>query len=141
VMRAAYQGRMSILQLLLDHVDTHLTLTVPSGETILHLVIGYRRKKYHTDDLHQDTLDPTPVALLLLERSEVQEIAHMPDYDGWTSLMRAAQFGCDKVIDALLAVPGVDVHATAVGGKTAMGLAVEGGHHFIVEKLRVAGVN
>merc|ERR1719331_2578473 len=57
--------------------------------------------------------------------------------DGWTGLMRAALFGFEGVVRALLDL-GVDIRRQNLFGQTALELAVQHGHGLVVDLLLVA---
>jgi ankyrin repeat protein len=96
------------------------------GLVVIALLFLWWRARPNTPDgaSSGDEAEPEPVDL--------------PDSDGWTSLMRAAQGGHAESVSRLLSW-GADVNARNPQGRTALSLAEERGHTYVVELLKQAG--
>ncbi|XP_062515276.1 ankyrin repeat domain-containing protein 17-like [Corticium candelabrum] len=87
------------------------------GETILTLACRKKKKEI--------------VELLLAKSADVNET----NETGWTSLITAAEKGCEEIIDVLVKVEGINVMKKERYGKTAIHYAARNNHVTIVERL------
>lgn len=152
--RAAWQGHSSIVTSLLDagaSPDYH----APGNASPLTLAIEHARQDIVTAllkaraDVNQNTPEGEPVLLFALKTGN-QDIAlelirfganQDISFQGYSSLMRAAENGMDEVVTLILNLHKEQLNIQNKQGRTALWLAASSGQEISAEKLIASGAN